>query len=66
MFAQTGFAIASIEHNVDPALQQLWDLDAAQGNTTIQFGPLPLKDVPPADRRALATVQFYVRAGKAD
>lgn len=66
MFAQTGFAIASVEHNVDPALQQLWDLDAAQGNTTIQFGALTLKDVPPADRRELATVQFYVRAGKSD
>ncbi len=62
MFAQTGYAVTAVEHNVDPALRPIWDIDPAQGKANVQIGSLALNDLSPADRKELATLQFYVRA----
>lgn len=64
MFAQTGFAVTEVEHNVDPALSQLWNLEPAEEKATIQLGSLVLNQVSPADRKELATLQFYIKATK--
>lgn len=62
MFTQTGYDIVAIEHNVDPALRQLWDLDSVQEATNVQLGPLSINALSPADRKELATLQFFIRA----
>ena len=62
MFTETGYSIDAVAHNVDPSLRQLWDVDSTLGPTTVQIGTLALNQVPPEDRKELATLQYYVRA----
>lgn len=64
MFAQTGFAVDEVDHNVDPSFAQLWELKSEQDKANIQLGGLVLNQMPLADVRELATLQFYVRAMK--
>ena len=64
MFAQTGFAIESVEHNVDPGLQQLWDVAQRPESVNVQLGALTIGQLTTADKEELATLQFYVRARK--
>lgn len=65
MFAETGFAVDAIAHNVDPSLTQLWDLAQQPGAMNLQLNALTIGELSAEDRRELATLQFYVRATKA-
>jgi len=65
MFAETGFAVQAVEHNVDPSFRQLWDLVPPPEGATVKVGALSLGPLPQADIRELATLQFYVHASKA-
>ncbi|MFO1316708.1 MAG: class I SAM-dependent methyltransferase [Burkholderiales bacterium] len=65
LFAETGFEIEHVEHNVDPSLSQLWDAARQGGQPTIRAGQLAIDALTTADMQELATVQFYVRASVA-
>jgi 2-polyprenyl-3-methyl-5-hydroxy-6-metoxy-1,4-benzoquinol methylase len=66
MFAQTGFKVMEITHNFDPTFLRLIELKTEQEQMDIKYGSLTITNTSHADRKELATRQFYIRAMKAN
>jgi O-antigen biosynthesis protein len=64
MFAQTGYEIAALTHGIDPPFAQLSEMEPDKPQVNLQFGSLGIMNASIADRRELATRQFFVRAFK--
>lgn len=64
MFAQTGYRVEAVTHNIDQELARVWELGREMETANVQIGSLVVNNVSRADRMELATRQFFIKARK--